>query len=186
MELKTNETNYSYDAGVEKSYPNPNDTLFGDLDVDTPYKITSTYTNTKPQKNNTTNIIVSVVIVIICIGVIGLIYAQRHKFDGTYKLDRVEVDGVEYSTGQIEAALFVQLGTHTTYDSEIKINGKKALVSFNITGMMEEEFDTPIYISGNTIEFKHTSPRLYGDYDPDTKEIYVEVNGNALIYEKVD
>lgn len=186
MELKTNETNYSYDNETEKTYSNPNDALFKSMEADEPYKVTSTYSNTKPQKNNIANIIISIAIVVVCLGVVGFIYMQKHKCDGTYKLSKIESNGIMYTVEEIEAALLIQFGTPMTYDSGIKINGNKAKVSFNVTGMMEDEFDTPIKISGNKIEFIDTSPRMYGDYNPDTKEITLEVNGNAMIYEKVD
>ena len=186
MELKTNETNYSYDNETEKTYSNPNDALFKSMEADEPYRVTSTYSNIKPQKNNIANIIISIAIVVVCLGVIGFIYMQKHKCDGTYELSKVEANGVVYTVEEVEAALLIQFGTPMTYDSSIKIDGKKAIVTFNVTGMMEDEFDTAIDISGNKIEFINTSPRLYGDYNPDTKEITLEVNGNAMIYEKVD
>lgn len=179
MDLKTNETNYSYDNETEKTYSNPNDALFGNMEEDTPYKITNTYSSTKPKINSSTNVIITVALVIICIGCAVFFYTQMHKYDGKYEMVSVSVAGYEFTLEELQAY------SGQVFSGSLDVKGNKVYV------VMSEDYNSDsgygsIKIKDGKVTIKDSSETIKGTYNASEKTISLNLYGGELVFKKVD
>ena len=184
MELKTNETNYSYDNETEKTYSNPNDALFGNMGEDTPYKISNTYSSSKPKINSSTNVIIAVALVIICIGCAVFFYKQTHKYDGKYVLEKFNYGGYVITVEEAEQLYALEYGTSIDINASIDVNGKKAYMIVQYYN--NDEGYVEIKIDGNEVVLEDRGEKIYGTYDATNKTITLDTYGADLIFKKIN
>ncbi len=184
MELKNDTTENSKFAYEDDNRPNPNDSLFGSIGEEEPYKITSTYTgyNDGTVKKSNTSIggfIGVIAVVAILIGaIIFFVKGLGGPYDGKYELAIVEVQGQRITVEQLE-----QL-SGLTIEMELEINGKKGYLKMDYS-YMKDEGEVDVEIDGNKIILKNGRESVTFTYNEEDDTVVFEEDGNYLILEKV-
>ena len=145
---------------------NLNDALFNSAPTS---GYSSSYSGTKSSSNSMIKFI-STIVILVVLAIVGY-NLLGVKYNGTYTLSSMEVDGVEYDLGLMEATL------GETYDMSIKISFKRAKLDIDIPGMSEEGW-SKIKFNGNDIIIYNpdTGYELKGTYDRNEKTISFEMD----------
>lgn len=180
MELN-NSNNYEQDDNLYQSRPNPNDALFGDMNTDQAYVVSSTSTGSSSKKGGSG--IVSVIVAILCIAIIGgvvfYIYNSTNKYNGTYQLTKGVANGIELDMEMLASLTGVEIS------GTIEIKGKKGHMELSMMGETRSG-DIKVEIDGTDITLKNGSETLYAKYDEEEDAIVFEEEGAMLYFEKVD